>query len=448
MNRPMESLVLVNANGEYLSNHETLASSSSSHPTEKTRLRVQLCSGYWRTPTRTTVSNPREQTETPETVAMRDFTATLLQSNPPATAPTSSTTNVSIGTVYHALASILADQNKEALFYDSRLPEFQGVIDNTQILSTLTENEADIITIRFEDLSPIHCMLSVQDVLRSPTLITRVKYLLAQLFADSFDVPLGKVSDMELSLGSLVVGLNGSSLSQNERRNLVNRGPQLAQQFGATVAVHPLFTTCHIDINIFDPLGNKSNFTGTNFEVGPSGNKKTYYQPAGNQQWARFGLKVLGKFSDGDKWLHPFQDQGNWWRAYHGTDRNRFRDIARAAPVDPEAIHPRRTTLGTGVNVSPHLEYAATNSSKVCQISGVSYVVVFQCCVKPGELRREGYPGDRRSDHPAALRRIFESRYSDQTSEWLFESQHVRPYGVLIGRVDTLNPLYGGAIAT
>jgi hypothetical protein len=341
----------------------------------------------------------------------------------------------------------LADQNKELMFYDSSLPEFRGVIDNTQILSTLTDNEADTITIRFEDLSPIRCSLSVQDVLRSPTFVSRVKSHLAQLFAYSFDVPLEKVSDMELSCGSLLVALNGSSLSQAERRNLVNRGPELAQQFGATVAVHPLFTTCHIDINIFDPRGNKSNFTGTNFTIGPTGNKKTYYQPARDQQWARYGLKVLGKFSEGDTWLDPFQHEGNWWRAYHGTDSTRMRHIARAAPVDPEVINPRQTMLGYGVNVSPHLEYAATNSSKVCSVAGVHYVVVFQCCVKPGELIREGYPGDARADHPAALRQIFESRYPGQNSEWLFDSQHVRPYGMLIGRIDILNPLYGRAIA-
>jgi len=58
-----------------------------------------------------------------------------------------------------------------------------------------------------------------------------------------------------------------------------------------------------------------------------------YTQPAG---WTRFGLNVLDKYSGDKRWLDPFFDSGNWYRAFHGTGNARkddfFNDILESDP--------------------------------------------------------------------------------------------------------------------
>ena len=78
-------------------------------------------------------------------------------------------------------------------------------------------------------------------------------------------------------------------------------------------AIHPALFEQSYDISMFDKLGNKTFGSGDNgkYKVGPPGKEREYRQPSG---WTRYGLKVLGKYDD-DKWLDPFQDPGNWYRA-------------------------------------------------------------------------------------------------------------------------------------
>ena len=74
-----------------------------------------------------------------------------------------------------------------------------------------------------------------------------------------------------------------------------------------SLKVHPL---------LFRPKGCKTFDHGGTFQIGPTGTEKTYKQPTG---WTRYGLKVLGKYPDGDRWSAPFMDDKNWYRVYHGT---------------------------------------------------------------------------------------------------------------------------------
>ena len=99
--------------------------------------------------------------------------------------------------------------------------------------------------------------------------------------------------------------------------------------------LHPLFFRPSFDIAMFDVNGNKSfgNATQT-WDVGPTDLKKRYRQPNG---WARYGLHVLTGIDSEDKWIHPFNSDVNWWRAYHGT-RNAGKYMPGVDQSDPNAM--------------------------------------------------------------------------------------------------------------
>ena len=146
---------------------------------------------------------------------------------------------------------------------------------------------------------------------------------LRKLCAQAVDVEPGAFGDAVVLPGSW----NFKSLAKGWTKLMKDKLVEAAAWFfthfqknGVAIKTHPLFTDAHIDIARFDPTGDKDESEGLDWEVGPAGDKEMYFQPATDQMWRRFGLAVLGKFANGDAWLHPFQDPGNWWRAYHGTD--------------------------------------------------------------------------------------------------------------------------------
>merc|ERR1712187_409782 len=119
-------------------------------------------------------------------------------------------------------------------------------------------------------------------------------------------------------------------------------------------------------------------------EVGPPGNKQKYHQPAG---WTRYGLNVMGKFNNGDDtWLHPFQHENNWWRAYHCTNEAGVTGIMgngfKASTYGD---------YGPGLYVSPYVEYAAKYAGKGLAIQTKSgnknLLLAFQVAVRPGKAK-------------------------------------------------------------
>jgi hypothetical protein len=133
--------------------------------------------------------------------------------------------------------------------------------------------------------------------------------------------------------------------------------------------IHPLLFRPSFDISQFDKRGNNV-FANQNqtFPIGPPGRTQLYTQAAG---WTRYGLKVLGKYAD-NRWLHPFQDPKNWYRAFHGTGRAQSQDFggqnqlydAEYASVDALAsinqtgFRPARVAAcGPGVYCSPNPKF-------------------------------------------------------------------------------------------
>jgi hypothetical protein len=121
--------------------------------------------------------------------------------------------------------------------------------------------------------------------------------------------------------GSVCFEYTIEHLSWREKCNILKRDRNglLRQNFDKfkELKLHPLMFRPAFDLAMFDVKGNKSFVNEKHtFDVGPSGLKKRYHQPSG---WARYGLRVLTGIDSEDKWVHPFDTDANWWRAYHGT---------------------------------------------------------------------------------------------------------------------------------
>ena len=156
--------------------------------------------------------------------------------------------------------------------------------------------------------------------------------------------------------------------SQNGKASLAELPKRLKDGFEqfTTAKLHPLLCRPAFDISMFAAAGNKTFPSAQQtHEVGPPGRTQTYTSPAG---WSRYGLKVVGKYENGDTWLEPFNDPGNWYRAFHGTGRATAADFDQSKQlyekqyesVDAMAsIHKtgfrsaRVTKYGAGVYCSP-----------------------------------------------------------------------------------------------
>jgi hypothetical protein len=376
--------------------------------------------------------------------SLRGYSLNLLRENP----PSEEETDMNIGTLYHTMAAILTGQYKEALFFDSRLVEFADQVDQSHIMEW-NSPESSIFEIIFDDVVSVFpdMCLPLEEILARQEDTAHLRRCLQGKLADAFDMEPSKFDDLEITVGSMHVSVNAASWTLSDRKHVIDGATHLMMNFNAEVRIHPLFSSCKIDIALFDARGDKSNFSGANFLVGPPDNQKMYYQPSDKQGWKRFGLNVLSKFSDGDYWLHPFQHTKNWWRAYHGTGVSGMQGIVQGAHTSGVMRQSASGKLGPGVYVSPHLEYVAKSYTGIAKVDNKNIVMVFQCAVKPGEILREGYPGiDRYQDKPLLANIFRERRYGHDNSEWTFTSDNVRPYGVLLADADKLAKMYGGSV--
>ncbi|CAF1466423.1 unnamed protein product, partial [Rotaria sordida] len=203
---------------------------------------------------------------------------------------------------------------------------------------------------------------------------------------------------------------------------------QFQQYLGAKI--HPLLFRPAFDISFFDKQGNKT-FTNPNqtHQVGPPEKTKTYISPDG---WTRYGLKVLGKYQDGNAWLHPFRDPGNWYRAFHGTGRVKAVDFGndnqsfeeQYAPVDAVAsifesgFRPaRKIAHGNGVYCSPNPKFPENGYVATVELDTQKGKKKFKCMLQVAV-------------NPDTV------RFTMDKDIWVAPNpQDIRPYGVLIKEV-------------
>jgi hypothetical protein len=396
---PDYMLTLIDSADEYVNPSKTV---KQCRLTDESYLVLAKSNGLWHQHSKRQITPVDASLESQEQLdIMRMHTEKIARKNPPSSPE-------SLGTVLYALKSMLEKSNRELLLFESDCADSvapAGIVDESSILSGLSSPDADEITITAEHLRDLlpnyaHVDMSLPEILESPQWAADLAAQIRALLARAFQLDQEKFNAMTFSVGSFKAHVQASDWSAADREHLVTGAAFLDMECnGTSVEIHPLFVKCNLDASVFDPRGNKSNFDGRQWTLGPdAAQQKTYYQPRGDQGWIRYGLNVLGKFPD-DKWLHPFQHKGNWWRAYHGTGVKGMTGIARDA-ANPSGVmneSPAKCKLGEGVYVSPHLEYASGFYCGRGEVNGTEYVIVFQCAVKPGSILKSGFSGHDRA---------------------------------------------------
>lgn len=105
---------------------------------------------------------------------------------------------------------------------------------------------------------------------------------------------------------------------------------------------------------------------------------REYLRPYG---WYRFGLKIRGKYDNGDdKWLGDNNSEGEWVNAYHGTKIRNVNSILKVG------LRPgTRNQYGIGIYCSPKIK-TATEYADSFEYEGNYYQVVIQVRVKPDKI--------------------------------------------------------------
>jgi len=230
----------------------------------------------------------------------------------------------------HVLSKVLATKNTEFLFYNSE----QGIclndtstylndiaLDDKPFILTLKSSAGlgniDYVKNEKDDQHLVQTLVKIIEQKQShPILDELVKRL-----ATAHNTNKENINIKTVYFGSISTVYTVDDLPSSIINSLQNLEPRLRDQFEQFVSlkIHPLLYRPAFDIAYFDERGDKSfSHLSGSLQVGPAGRTKSYTQPAG---WTRFGLKVLDRYADGNKWLEPFGDPENWYRAFHGTGR-------------------------------------------------------------------------------------------------------------------------------
>ncbi|CAB9510326.1 expressed unknown protein [Seminavis robusta] len=350
--------------------------------------------------------------------------------------------------VAHVLAALCRQNQEDILFYDSskgmHLLESSASINDllvagrSMVLRLASLKGLFGVSEAQSETEEFHKMVEMQAALQtgvSHPLLEDIKLRLARCL----EVEASRIVVANIFKGSVCVEYTVNDLTLRERHAILQQDTngRLQREFREylELKIHPLMFRPAFDLAMFDPLGNKSFVReGQSFQVGPSGFQKMYKQPQG---WTRFGLKVRTEDPQGDRWLHPFQDPGNWWRAFHGTsnagrymagvdrqDPTQMADAAMdaAAHIYTGGFHTaHQAAYGPGVYCSPDPAWLARSRHVAIvglNIQGHSQPKQFKCMLQVAVL-----PG---SD-------TLETRnvYSDYI--WCVKQpDHIRPYGILV----------------
>ena len=375
------------------------------------------------------------------------------------------------GLLLHALRAMLTAGGRRCLFFDSRRGMCPvGFSDCTPWLPTLSSAAADSIIIAMTSLEPATTNaallaewtsvydeamsrrygseLRLKDLISDADLRSQLERSFTRHCSAAFGVSESAITELRIVCVGGMCKVHFSAVGwSTAQRSAVH---EAAAWFFCTfpgyrgLYVHPLFSMCAFDLaSLDDTRGDCTEFGGgTWYSMGDSTDSdllSPYYEPAPEQLWRRFGLHVRGKYADGDAWLHPFGDDQNWWRAYHGPTAHSLEGTARGGQ------------LGHGFYVTPHLERAATRYCGVAELPGAQrYALVFQSAVRPGQRLRIGSPGAKSAvrelysgSASAKFSKIFTGRYRSEDSEWTVEAADVRPYGILMARAEHLEELWG-----
>lgn len=238
-------------------------------------------------------------------------------------------------TACHILNKLLRTEDQECLFYDSTngINLHDASANLTEILS---EDKPFVLKLKSsqylagdmrqktdgDDMQLVRTLKDLIEKNMSHRIIDDIRDRLAK----AHEVNENDIIIKTVFFGSFNIVYTVKSLTKDTIKKLKNTSQKLRTQFRQFISakIHPLLYRPSFDISFFDERGNKTfgNQSETH-QIGPPGRVKTYTTASG---WTRYGLKVLGKYSN-DTWLEPFGDAGNWYRAFHGTGSSQKADF-------------------------------------------------------------------------------------------------------------------------
>lgn len=306
-------------------------------------------------------------------------------------------------TACHVMYEILGGKRKECLFYDSNrgmslpLDASTNLVDLSNNHRPLVLNLRDsrglgdenYVRVDQHELKLAHTLnLAVEKNQSHPVMDDIMERL-----ARAHNVQKSDIIIESLFEGSCNIIYTLKHLSISVLRKLQDVSSKLRRQFPqfVTARIHPLLYRPAFDISFFDEHGNKTfSDDATTFEIGPPGKTQTYIQPYG---WTRYGLKVVGRYSD-DRWLEPFRDTRNWYRAYHGPGNAKAVDFKdsnekvdeKNASVDAAGNiyqkgfgYARVHVHGEGVYCSPNPSFPENGYVKTVPLNTKRGVAAFKC---------------------------------------------------------------------
>eukprot|EP01083_Nonionella_stella_P042928 115885_1 len=311
-----------------------------------------------------------------------------------------------VNTTLHVISNIFKSAGDECVFYDSRQGVKLNAGDSGCAIHEAFQRDKPFV-LRLQTLEGLYGvskddmkddtrkLIEMQSSIHNDVEHPTLAHVKGKLSA-ALGVQKERIHIIDVFAGSDCFKYTVENLTWPEKQRMIQGDPtgRLGQQFRTfkDLKIHPLLFRPAFDVANFDQRGNKS-FVSSNgkFQVGPANMKKEYTQPTG---WTRYGLKVLAKYGD-DKWLHPFKDPGNWWRAFHGTKRAAVyqRDPADAmADIHNNGFLPaQRAAYGPGVYCSPKPPTAEGYAAEVTmpiQEGNVNqnkkFKFMLQVAVKPG----------------------------------------------------------------
>ena len=347
-------------------------------------------------------------------------------------------------TACHVLSRLLGGENQQVLFFNSKegmnLPDASANLvdvtaDERPFVLTLNSNaglgdenykrEADF------DLRLAHTLNQVVRDGQSHPVLDDVR----QRLATAHQVDKKQVIIEDIYLGSFNIAYTIHENKSDTIAKLPSIPKYLKRLFPEykTVRVHPLLCRPCFDIADFDARGDRTFDGSTTFPIGPPERTRVYEQPNG---WIRYGLKVLDRFAD-NTWLHPFQDPGNWYRAYHGTrnaaqedfgkpgiggdDRN-YASVDAMLNIGKGGFRPARiAAYGAGVYCSPHPKFIENNYAATVSIDTQDGRKTYKCMLQVA---------------------TFPYGVNEATSDiWVVpKPEHIRAYGILIKDVSVESP--------
>lgn len=268
----------------------------------------------------------------PEVIEAKSFTDSILKKLPSGDA-------TERDTACHVLKNLLAAQNVECLFYDSA--NGKNLHDSSGILAEIGSTERPfVLNLKSSaGLGGQKAPTTEKGAIRLARILTEsveknkpnpVVDDVRKRLSEAHRTNKENICITSVYVGSFNVAYIVKDWTPEKNKSLPELKRKLENTFEefVTAKIHPLLCRPAFDISFFDKQGNKV-FPATpeTHQVGPPGRTQVYTSPAG---WARYGLKVLGKYSNGDSWLHPFKDPGNWYRAFHGTGRASSDDFSKS----------------------------------------------------------------------------------------------------------------------